>query len=70
MDVIFGLSSGNVLIEGVNISLTADGEIIPKFTGFHKSSSSSQTIQSEYRSCNKFTTLSSSAGLIVAVDQQ
>jgi hypothetical protein len=69
MEVTFDLSSGNVLIEGVNISLTADGEIIPKFMGFHKSSSSSQTIQSEYRSCKKFTTLSSSADLIVAVDQ-
>jgi hypothetical protein len=69
MEVTFDLSSGNVLIEGVNISLTADGEIIPKFMGFHRSSSSSQTIQSEYRSCKKFTTLSSSADLIVAVDQ-
>ena len=36
MEVRFDLSSGKVLIEGVNISLTADGEIIPKFTGFHK----------------------------------
>jgi hypothetical protein len=69
MEVTFDLSSGKVLIEGVNISLTADGEIIPKFPGFHKSSSRSQTIQIEYRSCNKFTTLSSSADLIVAVDQ-
>jgi hypothetical protein len=63
MEVTFNLLSGKVLIEGVNISLTADGEIIQKFTGFHNFSSS------EYRSCNKFATLSASAELIVAVDQ-
>jgi hypothetical protein len=69
MEVTFDLLNGNVLIEGINISLTADGEIIQKFTGFHKFSSTSQTTQSEYRSCNKFTTLSSSVDLIVAVEK-
>jgi len=68
MEVTFDLSSGDVLIEGVNISLSANGEIIPKSMRFYKFCSSSQRLETEYRSCNKFMTLSSSADLIVSVD--
>ena len=69
MEVTFDLSSGNVLIEKVNISLSPNDEIISKFKGFYKFSSTSNKLEDEYRSLNKFRSLSSSADVTVVVDR-
>jgi len=65
MEVTFNMTNGNVFIEGVKISLGDDGEIIPKLRGFSKNLVNCNALGNEYLSAKKFSTLGSSALLVI-----